>query len=499
MNENLQAVILAAGKSTRFNIACTKLAEPICGQEMILYPTKLLEKLSISTLAVVGHCKELMQKIIEKNHGAAVTTIVQTEQKGTGHALLMSQSHWQKDNILILNGDVPLLTETLITQLYDEHMKTNSAVSFITSCNPDPTSKSYGRIVRTNKNIEIIEAKDFTGDMAEHCCVNAGIYIINKDFLNSYIAQLTNNNASKELYITDLIKMASSNGLGVATVSAPFDTIRGINTFQELWAVEQIKRSELITYWMERGVRFSVAQNVHIDLNVTIGAGSYIGCGVHLEGNTCIGKNCRIKEFSSLENGILEDNVTIQPHTIVKDAHIKSGSSIGPFAHVHSNVVVEQNSVVGNFVELKNSTLGQNTKAKHLSYIGDATIGSDVNIGAGTITCNYDGKDKHKTIINNNAFVGSNNTLVAPITIGSNAFTAAGSTITNDVPDNALAIGRSHQTNKPDYAEKLRQTTKECANTFVEKKNNQKNDISGNNFSFIAARVMYNDIPSSDE
>jgi bifunctional UDP-N-acetylglucosamine pyrophosphorylase/glucosamine-1-phosphate N-acetyltransferase len=238
---------------------------------------------------------------------------------------------------------------------------------------------------------------------------------------------------------------------------------------------------------MDRGVRFSLAHHVHLDLNVTIGQGSYIGGGIHLLGNTVVGKNCTIAEFSSLENVILEDNVTIHPHCLIKNAYIKSGAQVGPFAHVRAHVTIGENSIVGNFVEIKNSTLGAETKAKHLSYIGDATIGSHVNIGAGTITCNYDGLRKHKTIINDHAFIGSNNTIIAPVTIGHNAFTAAGSTITEDVPDDALAIARSVQTNKYNYALTLKALPKP-----------EKEKPKSDEFSFVCARVLHPDI-SNDE
>ena len=285
--------------------------------------------------------------------------------------------------------------------------------------------------------------------------------LLTKVFYNNYIATLNDNNASKEFYITDLVKIASHNNLTVATIKAPFDTIRGINTFQELYMAEQIKRTELINYWMDNGVRFSFPQHVHLDLNVIIGQGSSIGAGVYLRKNSSLGKNCTIKEFSCLENVIVEDNVTIHQHCVIKNSYIKAEAEVGPFAHLRSNVTIGQNSVIGNFVEIKNSTIDMHTKAKHLSYIGDATIGSHVNIGAGTITCNYDGINKHKTVIKDHAFIGSNNAIIAPVTIGHNAFTAAGSTITADVPDNALAIARTQQTNKYDYAQKLKDLTTE--------------------------------------
>ncbi|HLC07196.1 MAG TPA: bifunctional UDP-N-acetylglucosamine diphosphorylase/glucosamine-1-phosphate N-acetyltransferase GlmU [Candidatus Babeliales bacterium] len=488
MNPSIQAIILAAGKSTRFHTEKTKLAETICGQTMILFPTKLLAELKIPTTVVVGYQKEIIQNIITTEHGDIIDFVVQEKQNGTGHALACTKQLWEKEHILVMNGDVPLVTPETIASLCEEHLQSNAAISFVTSCNPDETGKSYGRIVETTHSIAIVEAKDFTGDAHEHCCINAGIYLINTNFLQNYIATLDDNNANKEFYITDLVKIASENNLVVATTKAPFDTIRGINTFQELWAVEQIKRSELIKYWMDQGVRFSLPHHVHLDLNVTIGQGSYIGGGVHLRGNTVVGKDCIIQEFSSLENVIIEDNVTIHSCCIINNTYIQSGAHVGPFAHLRSNVTIGANSAIGNFVEVKNSTIGVNTKAKHLTYIGDATIGSQVNIGAGTITCNYDGVNKHKTIIEDHAFIGSNNTLVAPITIGHNTFTAAGSTLTADVPDNALAIARAHQTNKYDYAKKLK--NKSIGQKIISDKLDD--------FSFLGARLIHPD-NSADE
>lgn len=483
MNKNIQAIILAAGKSTRFNTEQTKLAQTLCGTAMILFPTKLLQQLQITTTVVVGYQQDVIKKIISDEHGDTIAFVAQENQKGTGHALACTKNSWEKNNILVMNGDVPLVTAEIIESLYNEHIQHNAAISFVTSCNPDATNTSYGRVITTETSIAIVEAKDFVGNINDNHPINAGIYLINKDFLHNYSAMLTDSNASKEFYITDLVSIASNNNLPVATINAPFDTIRGINTFNELEKAEQIKRSHLIQHWMNNGVRFSFATNVHLDCNVTIGQGSYIGNGVHLRGNTAIGKNCTVAEFSSLDNVIMEDNTTINSHCLIKDTYIKSGSKVGPFAHLHSNVTAGPNTTIGNFVEVKNSTIGANTKAKHLTYIGDATVGSRVNIGAGTITCNYNGVSKHRTTIKDNAFIGSNNTLIAPLTVGNNAFTAAGSTITDDVPDNALAIARSHQTNKHDYAQKLIPQQKQPSH------NHENND--GNAFSFIGARLIH--------
>jgi len=490
MNNNVQAIILAAGKSTRFNTEKTKLAETICGQAMILFPIKLLHKLNIPTTVVVGYQETTIKKIITDQHTDPLNFVVQQEPKGTGHALACTQSLWEKDHILVMNGDVPFITPETITTLYNQHIQYNAVLSFVIS-STNILEKSYGRVIKTNTQIKIVEAKDFTEEITPPYDINAGIYLINKNFLNQYIATLNDNNANKEFYITDLVTIANQNNFTITTLKAPFDTIRGINTFQELLEAEQIKRYGLINYWMNHGVRFLFSHNVHLDHNVTIGQGSFIGNSVHIKGNTIIGKNCIIQDFSYLENVIIEDNVTIYSHCVIKNSYIQSEAKIGPFAYLRANVNIGQNSEIGNFVEVKNSIIDQHTKAKHLSYIGDSTIGSHVNIGAGTITCNYDGVHKHKTLIKDHAFIGSNNTLVAPITIGEHAFTAAGSTLTTDVPENALAIARATLRSKYDYATKLRphENTQETKST---KKNTDE-------FSFVGARIIYPNTPEDEQ
>ena len=497
MKDDLQGIILAAGKSTRFKTGRTKLAERICGQKMILYPTTLLQNLNIKTTVIVGFQQDRIKEIIIKKHNDHISFVTQEQQQGTGHALALTHNQWEKEHILVINGDMPLVTESIIKQLYAKHKKNNAAISFVMAHNPDPSTGSYGRVVKTKKEIQIVEAKDFDGDTHEHCCINAGIYIIAKKFLTQHIDALANNNASKEFYITDLVKIASDNGQPIATVTVPFDHVRGINTFHELWAAEQVKRAELIKYWMEQGVRFSVAQNVHIDLNVSIGAGTYIGCGVHLLGNTTIGKNCKIFEFSSLQNTTLDEQATIYPHCIINNAHIGAHASVGPYAHLHDNTHIGSEAVIGNFVEVKNSTIGNQTKAKHLSYLGDATIGSHVNIGAGTITCNHNGTQKQKTIIKDNAYIGSNNSLVAPVTIHEKAFTGAGSVITQDVPADALALGRARQINKKGYATKLRE--RNIQKNEAVKKNSEQKTGDNKTFSFVGARVIHPDVNPIDE
>ncbi|MCX5921870.1 MAG: bifunctional UDP-N-acetylglucosamine diphosphorylase/glucosamine-1-phosphate N-acetyltransferase GlmU [Candidatus Dependentiae bacterium] len=458
---NLQAIVLAASTSSSFNAHKTKLAEKICGQEMVLYSTKLLESLNIPTTLVVGYQKELIQDIVTQHHHDNVHFVVQEEQHGTAHAILCARNSFQADNILVMHGDMPLVTKEIIEKLYAKHIETQATISFIVAHNDDPSGFSYGRVVKQGDNkIQIVEAKEFDGDLHDHCYVNAGIYIVTNDFLSNNINEIEKNDTSKQFYFTDIIKIASDLNQPITTVKASFDRIRGINNFQELWAAEQVKRAELIKHWMDRGVRFPVAQNVHIDLDVTIGAGSYIGCGAHILKGSVLGQNCFIHEFNAIEGSTLEDNVTLFSHCIVKDSHVGAHAKIGPFAHVSEHTTIKAHAVIGNFVEVKRSTIGQHSKAKHLAYLGDAIIGEHVNIGAGTITCNYDGSEKHKTIIKDGSFIGSNNTLVAPVTIEEGSYTAAGSTITVDVPQGALAIARARQINKEGYAKKMKTKNK---------------------------------------
>jgi bifunctional UDP-N-acetylglucosamine pyrophosphorylase/glucosamine-1-phosphate N-acetyltransferase len=452
---NLQAIVLAAGKSTRFKTGKSKLLETICGQETVLFSVKLLESLHIPTTVVVGFQKEEVINIIQE-HVPTVNFVIQEEQKGTGHAVQCTKNNWIGDNILILNGDVPLITQDIIQQLYEAHQSVEAAISFVVAHNTD-TSEGYGRVVTKDDITSIVEARDFKGDATEHCCINAGIYLIRRIFLEEYINRLEQHENKQEFYLTDLVQLASTSKLPVKMVSAPFDRIRGINTLKELWTTEQIQRAEIINHWMSQGVRFSLAQNVHIDLHVTIGAGSTIGSGVQLRGTTNIGNECIIGDFTIIENGVLADNVTILSHSVIADSKIESHTTVGPFAHIREHAIIGTNSSIGNFVEVKKSVIGTKTKAKHLSYLGDAHIGNNVNIGAGTITCNHNGSKKSITTIHDDAYIGSNNSLVAPVTIGKGAYTAAGSVITENVPSQALAIGRARQVNKEGYAQKLRE------------------------------------------
>jgi len=452
--KDIQAIVLAAGKSRRFNTGTSKQLARICGQAMVLYPLRMLKSLDVATTVILGHDAERIQKEINA-YISDVNFTYQSDQLGTGHAVASSRGTWERDSILILNGDVPLISNEIIENLYKKHTASNATLSFLSAHVLEP--HGYGRVITHDGQVRIIEEKDCDDKQRDVNVVNAGIYLVKRDFLEHALSQLGDSNSSGEYYLTDIVEMAHKENKTIEVVSVPYDNVRGVNTLEDLWAAEQIKRSELIKYWMSQGVRFDLAQCIHIDWNVSIGAGTFIGSGVHVLGNTRIGKNCTINAFSILENVEAEDNVFIHSHSVVQDSKIGAGSEIGPFARFRNNVVTAPNVTVGNFVEVKNSTLGQDTKAKHLSYIGDADLGKSVNIGAGTITCNHDGVNKHKTTIKDNAYVGSNSTLVAPVTLEKGAFSAAGSTVTKDVGEGDLAIGRARQENKEGYARKLRE------------------------------------------
>lgn len=457
--DNTQAIVLAGGGSTRFKTGVTKLSAPICGQEMVLYSIKAVANLGLPITTVVGFQKELVTDIIMHANIPNITFVEQKEQLGTGHAVLCTKSTWSADNLLVLNGDMPLITPDIIAQLWEAHKKNNAAISIVIAHNVDPNN-AFGRIVYDGNHIKIIEKKHFTDSIDDHPFVNAGIYLINRRFLEEYVGTIEQNEQTNEFYLTDLIHLASNNDLKVITVEVPFDHVRGVNTHRELADAEAIQQKKLIDHWMSNGVRFYNPETVRVDLNVTIGARTTIGCGVHLLGNTIIGKNCHIGQFCTLENTHLADDVTVEQNTILEDSTLEEHAHAGPFAHLRAQALLKPYAEIGNFVEVKNSVIGEHTKAKHLTYLGDAKVGERVNIGAGTITCNYDGVHKHKTIIEDNAFIGSNNCLVAPVTIGAGAYTASESSITKNVPAKALAIARARQINKKQYAEKLLQAHK---------------------------------------
>ncbi len=463
VRSGIQAVILAAGSSSRFGTSKTKLSFPICGQELVAYPAKLLAEAQMPITCVVGYQKEAVKAALARHTLPSLTFVEQTEPRGTGHALLCARESLYAETIIVINGDVPLVTKEILEDLIETHRSREATVTLVTSQSTNPAAEGYGRVVYQDGRITIVEARNYTGDRNANQYINAGIYLFKRSFLEQTLPLLQANAKTGEIYLTDLIYHASIKNEPVATTYAPFDSIRGINTLKELWAAEHIKRSDLISHWMSQGVRFIAAQNVYLDLDVTIGADTVIAPGAMILQGSTIGRGCSIGAYTHITSSFIHDNVIIHPHSVITNSTVHPHAQIGPFAHLRSSTI-DSLAIVGNFVEINRTTLGRQSKAKHLAYLGDALIGSQVNIGAGSITCNYDGVQKYTTIIHDNVLIGSNNALVAPVTIGANAATAAGSVITENVPDDALAIARARQENKENYAQQLRTRSPRNAN-----------------------------------
>lgn len=446
--------ILAAGKGTRMRSDLPKVLHLLGGRSLV-------ERVLISCadlqperqLAIVGYqanrVKEAMLDYPD------LEFVEQTQQLGTGHAvqqLLPYLADFQGD-LLVLNGDVPLLRPETLKALLQTHQQHQNAATILTAQTSNP--QGLGRVFCDSNNLlkEIIEDRDCTDTQRQNQRVNAGIYCFNWQKLQAVLPQLQSNNSQQEYYITDAVNLLSP----VMVYDVADDReILGINDRRQLATAYRVLQSRIKDDWMAAGVSIIDPDSVTIDDTVKIGVDAIIEPQTHLRGNTTIGSGSRIGPGSLIENSQIGNNVRLM-YSVVVDSSIGHNANIGPFAHIRQQAQVGAACRVGNFVELKKSNLGDNTNVAHLSYLGDATIGTQVNIGAGTITVNYDGKHKHQTTIGNFARIGSNNTLVAPLNIGAHVTTAAGSTIVNDVPDDCLAIARSHQTIKPGWRPKWHQ------------------------------------------
>ena len=335
MPENLQAILLAGGKSIRFNTEKTKLTEKICGKEMILYPIDLLQRMNIPTTMVVGFQKEKILDVLTVHNIKNINIAVQEEQLGTGHAVAASKPFWNKDHILIINGDIPLMTSEVIQKLYNKHIKSDADISFATAHSLDEANDSYCRIVINDNKIRVVERRDEQLDMDAQCCVSVGIYIMKKNFLNAHIDKLTKSNFTQEFYLPELIQIASNENCKIVTTPISFDLARGVNTLAELWVVEHIKRSQLISYWMNHGVRFAISLNVMIDCDVVLEPGVYIGSGAHLLGKTIVKKNANIGAFAYVKNSIIEQDAKIKSHTVIIKSTIGQGEVVQSFTQIN--------------------------------------------------------------------------------------------------------------------------------------------------------------------
>jgi bifunctional UDP-N-acetylglucosamine pyrophosphorylase/glucosamine-1-phosphate N-acetyltransferase len=456
---DVHVVILAAGKGTRMESARPKVLHRVAGVPMIQHVLSAAASIRPkSTTIVVGHQADTLKATLSGQSG--LTFVVQEPQLGTAHALLATERAFlgMSGTVILLSGDVPLLSAETLQNLLDRHVSTGASATVITAMVERPYG--YGRIVRSGERIaRIVEERDASSAERDIREINSGIYALALEGLFEAVKAVATKNAQREYYLPDLVGIYRARGLGVETltVSNP-DEIRGINSRAELAEVSRIVRQKKNAELMAAGVTIEDPATTFIDGDVEVAADTVIHPGVALEGKTTIGGGCDIHSGVRIVDSRIGDRVTIHNHCVIANSKIASDASIGPFAHLRNEADVGERARVGNFVELKKTVLGAGSKSMHLAYLGDATIGANVNIGAGTITCNYDGVTKNPTVIEDGAFIGSDTQLVAPVTIGKGAYVGSGATVRENVPAGALAVSAGKQRNIEGWVEAKKKT-----------------------------------------
>jgi bifunctional UDP-N-acetylglucosamine pyrophosphorylase/glucosamine-1-phosphate N-acetyltransferase len=459
MTRSLAAVVLCAGKGTRMKSEKAKVLHPILGRPLAWYPISSAFELGAEqVVAVVGHQADDVKRALASNFpGQPLQYALQVQQRGTGDAVNAARAALSGFNgaVLILYGDVPLLTVDTLKRLVAAYDPSKSPLAMISCRLPDPTG--YGRVMRNadGRVVGIVEHKDATPEQRSITEVNAGIYVADAKFLWGALEKLTPQNAQGELYLTDIVAQASKLG-PVAVIEAPPEETAGVNDRAELAERAEIVRQRINLRHMRLGVTLQHPASTFIDAGVEIGPETTIGPNVSIQGDCEIGANVHIAQGAVLVRTTVGDGAEVKPYSVLEEAVVGPKCHVGPFARLRPGTVLEDDVHVGNFVETKKARLRKGTKAGHLSYLGDADIGAGCNIGAGTITCNYDGVNKHETILGSGVFVGSDTQLVAPVRVGDGAFIGAGSTITQDVPAGALSLSRPEQTIKEGWAERRR-------------------------------------------
>jgi bifunctional UDP-N-acetylglucosamine pyrophosphorylase/glucosamine-1-phosphate N-acetyltransferase len=455
-NNDLGIVILAAGKGTRLKSSVAKVLHRAGGRTLVEHILRACEPLKArETVVVVGHQAEQVTAVVEPFQAAAV---LQQPQNGTGHAMQMAKRALGRAKLaVVLPGDAPLVRTESLKALVAAHRNGNAAATILSAVLADPSG--YGRVVRKTETAvsAIVEESQLSEEQRDINEINSAIYCFTLEKLWPALSQIKPNNKHRELYLTDAIAVLNAKGEIVqAQVAADSREVLGCNTRADLAEVDRVFRERKRSALMDGGVTIQLPETVLIDPDVTVGEDTIIEPGVQLLGKTRIGARCTIRTGSVLSDALLGDDVTVEPHCVVAESRLDDGVIIGPFARLRPGNHLKAGARIGNFVELKKSTIGEGTKAMHLSYLGDAKIGAKSNIGAGTITCNYDGFHKYPTSIGNKVFIGSDTALVAPVRVGNGAYVAAGSTITANVPSDGLGIARGRQVNKPGWAAKKR-------------------------------------------
>jgi len=438
----IHGIILAAGKGTRMNSSKPKVLQMLSNKTLLEHVLEQAQKLCSKVHVVYGFGGDQVRQHI---NDSSINWVEQVQQLGTGHAVQQAMPHIDDNSIsLVLYGDVPLIENSTLNNLITQAQQSGVALLSVVLNNPT----GYGRIIRKNNQIQaIVEQKDANKEQLVICEVNTGIMAINSKLLKTYLNGLDSNNAQGELYLTDIIEMAVNDEKIVASVITNNEfEVAGVNDKVQLAELERTLQQNQATKFMQQGLMLKDPGRFDCRGSLNFGQDCEIDVNVVIEGEVTLGDNTTIAPNCIIKNTVIGSSVSILPNSVIEDAVIGNGASIGPFARIRPEANIGENAKIGNFVEVKRSTIGKGSKVSHLSYVGDTTMGDDVNIGAGVITCNYDGANKHQTTIEDGAFVGSDTQLIAPVTIGKNATIGAGSTITKDVPGAQLSLSRSKQT-----------------------------------------------------
>ncbi|MFI5303161.1 MAG: bifunctional UDP-N-acetylglucosamine diphosphorylase/glucosamine-1-phosphate N-acetyltransferase GlmU [Nitrospiria bacterium] len=459
----VDVVVLAAGLGTRMKSKRVKVLHSLCGKPMILHLLNRIKTLPVNrVILVLGHQSEKVKEAVLGTY-AKTLFAYQSKQLGTGHALAQTEKlfYGMDRTILVLNGDTPLISHDTLISFIENHLKHDATLSLLSVKLDHPTG--YGRMVRDKRGKlkKIVEEKDANSVEKKIQEVNAGIYLMDSKFVFDRIDRLKVNNAQKEYYLTDILAMAVDEKKRVESyISDNSEEVMGINSRLDLSRAEKVLRGRIAEKWMKEGVTLVDPDRTYIDDDVTIGFDTVIYPGVSILKASRIGDECTIYSNVTISNSEVKAKSTIKECCVISDAQIEEGVIIGPFAHLRPGTHLKKESHIGNFVEIKKSEIGERTKVNHLSYIGDSLLGKRVNVGAGTITCNYDGVQKHQTVIGDDVFIGSDTQFVAPVRVESGSLIGAGSTIIKNVPKDSLALSRSPQIIKKGWVAKKRQKNK---------------------------------------
>ena len=446
------ALILAAGQGKRIKSDLPKVLHKVCGKEMVNHLIDTLRKGNVEDInVIVGKGAELVK---ENTKARNVSYSLQEEQLGTGHAVKCAMEFLKnkKGTVAVFNGDAPLIKEETIEELFKIHKENGNSATILTSILDD--ASGYGRIIRNeNEVLKIVEHKDCNEEEIKVREINSGMYCFEIESLVECLNNLSNNNSQGEYYLTDVIGMMKEKNEKVGALVISYEETLGVNSRVQLAEVEAILRKRINNKHLENGVTIIDPNTTYIGIDVEIEQDTIIYPGNVIEGNTVIGKNCMLYPNSRINNSVIGEDVEIQS-SVILESEVGNNTTVGPFAYIRPQSVIGKNVRIGDFVEIKKSTIGNNTKVSHLTYVGDAEVGEGCNFGCGTVTVNYDGKNKNKTIIGNNSFIGCNTNLISPVTVEDNTYIAAGSTITNNVKSGELAVARAKQRNIEGWVDK---------------------------------------------